>query len=92
MNVTGDATGGVNKSEKAIVTAIPFPVVLKADLDDATHPINNRNISGKRAGACVICNNAGAYSLVMALGPAATDVWHLCVNPAAAAQLFTTPA
>lgn len=60
------------KAVEAVASALPFPVVLKADLASATAAINNALLSGKKAGAAVVDEDGALY---IATGSAATDAW-----------------
>jgi uncharacterized circularly permuted ATP-grasp superfamily protein len=90
LSITGNAV-----LEGPILDATPLvfdeiPVVLKADLDDATSALNDTVLSNKDIGGLFIANNAGVYTMVTATGTATTDTWVL-VN-AATETVYTTPA
>lgn len=70
---TGDTDN--RQSVNSIAVALPVPVVLLADLNDATNPINNPLHSGKARGCLVLADSGTALTLVTAAGSAVADVW-----------------
>lgn len=73
--VTGQAFRG--KEVNTIVTALPLPIVLAADLAKKDHPINIAELSGKQRGAMVLveATAGGALSVAVASGGLPADKW-----------------
>lgn len=74
--------------KETLIGGIEFPRVLESDLADATHPVNNYNLSGKKFGAAVIGDDgAGGYTLYVADGHDFESKW---VGGAAATAITPT--
>lgn len=75
--MAGAYTGDGSKQVQSVAICQRLPVVLQADLEDASAPINQLHLSGKQAGAMVIRQATldGALSIVIASGSATTDTW-----------------
>lgn len=58
-----------------VLAAFPQSVVAIADLGDATAAINDTHVSRKVAGATVILESAGVYTIAVAQGSEPTDTW-----------------
>ena len=72
--ITGDA-GNTYVQVQPVVLSTPYPIVLAADLADATHPVNDAKVSGKELGSICYENTAGVLRLAIAEGEGATDAW-----------------
>lgn len=79
LPITGDSASG--KSISTIPLALGLPVVLKSNLADATHPLNDERTGGKKPGGVYLAREVGAgggqdvYTLVTAKGTTTTDPW-----------------
>lgn len=79
LPITGAATKG--KSIHTTPIALGLPVVLKSDLADIDHPLNDEKTGGKKPGGVYLAREVGTgggedvYTLVTAKGVAAADPW-----------------
>lgn len=91
MPVTGDATQ--NQSYQATATAFPYTAVPAAEIADASDPINQEYLSGKRKGAGIVVEEAsGALHIYLATGSAPTDPWQRDAPDGTDAVVEVTPA
>ncbi|ELO69829.1 hypothetical protein SEEE4220_03683 [Salmonella enterica subsp. enterica serovar Enteritidis str. 543463 42-20] len=76
--VTGKAF--LKQQLETTATALPLPIVSKADLSSALAPINQACMSGKQKGAMVIMEDDDTQKLhiAVAAGPLPTDAWKIC--------------
>ena len=72
MATTGDLTN--NKSFQTYASAFPFTMVPVASLNDASDPVNQTHLSGKREGGGFVGDDYGLY---IATGSEPTDKWAL---------------
>lgn len=79
LPITGAATQGASISTTPL--ALALPVVLKSDLADVDHPLNDARTGGKAPGGLYLALEVGAgggqdvYTLVTAKGTDADDPW-----------------
>lgn len=80
--ITGDSTAQVPRLQQVGVTLHNMPHVDFSAITDATHPINQSAMSGKRLGALVLAvderlieGGESRISLLVAHGSNATDGW-----------------
>ena len=78
LPITGASTQGASISTTPI--ALALPVVLKSDLLDADHPLNDTRTGGKKPGGLYLAREVGAggedvYTMVTAKGTATTSPW-----------------
>lgn len=80
--ITGDMASTVPIKQQQGVTLHNMPHVDFRAISDASHPINQSNLSGKRLGALVLAVDErymaigeGRMSLLIAHGSAPTDGW-----------------
>lgn len=79
LPITGAATQNATISTTPLALAVP--VVLKSDLADADHPLNDNRTGGKKPGGLYLAREVGAgggqdvYTLVTAKGETATAPW-----------------
>jgi hypothetical protein len=83
--ITGDMASTVPVKQQQGVTLHNMPQVGYRDISDASHPINQSNLSGKRLGALVIAVDegnisTGRMSLMIAHGSGPTDGWSPLVS------------
>lgn len=75
LGITGDAQDRLMEASQPL--SLPLPIVPQADLEDATHPINEQKYSGKQRYAMCLVEATGTGTLQMAVakGSKPTDVW-----------------
>lgn len=71
--ITGDSNAG---AQDVVITASnDLNVVTLAKLSDKDDPINDFNVSGKKAGSMLIMNSSGAHEVVVAQGRTDVSPW-----------------
>ncbi|MDU8456699.1 MULTISPECIES: hypothetical protein [Pseudomonas syringae group] len=80
--ITGDASSQVKAQQQVGVTLHNMPKVDFTAITDASHPINQSNLSGKRLGSMVLAvdseqveSGSGRISLLVAHGSNPEDGW-----------------
>lgn len=69
-------TGAQPSSVKTQAVTTINPIVAVADVEDATHPINDATLSGKKSGSVItVVTASNAYVQAVAQGAGTTDSW-----------------
>lgn len=78
LSITGQR--GVSHAAKVLPTLMP--IVAEADLLDPEHWVNQRDLSGKQEGSCVIVQRTGGgKEVAIATGDTATAMWDMYTEP-----------
>ena len=74
-------TGQRGISHAAKVLPVLMPSVLESDLLDPAHWVNQRELSGKQEGSCVIVRRTSGMELAIATGDTQTAPWDMYSEP-----------
>jgi hypothetical protein len=72
MAVIGDTQA---TAQAAIVVAMPQSIVPTADVADKTNAVNIALLSGKKGGATIVVDTAGAFEIYVAQGGTDVAAW-----------------